>query len=274
MVERAELADRTHSSRRLLFGKVRFEPIRPLRAHEYVAEQIRRHLALRLIGPGEALPPERDLTALFGVGRPTIQAALRLLEAEGLVEARRGRSGGTFVVEAASSPNAWEDLLGRVARQAAEINDLLDLRRIVEPAVAALAAERRVSTDLADMESAIGGMIRATSEPEYMRYDTEFHLALARASHNVAVAKTVEDVRSGLNDAMTLLPESETWHRRLAKEHEAVVDAVRQRDAEGAKTAMSLHVAYSEQSLRAVLAALARQHANLNRLGPTRGGRS
>ena len=72
---------------------VEFEPIQQLRAHEYVAEQIRRHIALRLIRPGESLPSERELATLFGVGRPTIQQAMGLLEADHLVEARRGRRG-------------------------------------------------------------------------------------------------------------------------------------------------------------------------------------
>jgi len=57
---------------------LRFERIHQVRAHEYVAEQIRRHIALRLIKPGEALPAERELAGMFGVGRPTIQHALRL----------------------------------------------------------------------------------------------------------------------------------------------------------------------------------------------------
>ena len=55
---------------------LRFERIQQLRAHEYVAEQIRRHISLRLIKPGEALPAERELAGMFGVGRPTIQHAL------------------------------------------------------------------------------------------------------------------------------------------------------------------------------------------------------
>src|SRR6202158_1517283 len=78
-------------------SSLRFERIHQLRAHEYVAEQIRRHISLRLIKPGEALPAERELATMFGVGRPTIQHALRLLEAAGLVEARRGRTGGAFI---------------------------------------------------------------------------------------------------------------------------------------------------------------------------------
>src|SRR5579864_5986033 len=90
---------------------VRFERIQQLRAHEYVAEQIRRHLSLRLIKPGEALPAERELATMFGVGRVTIQQALRLLEAAGLVEARRGRSGGTFVTQRGGDSLAADEMI-------------------------------------------------------------------------------------------------------------------------------------------------------------------
>src|SRR5256885_1565515 len=96
---------------------VRFERIQQLRAHEYVAEQIRRHIALRLIKPGEALPAERELAGMFGVGRPTIQHALRLLEAAGLVEARRGRTGGTFITQRDQDSLAVDDLIVRVMQQ-------------------------------------------------------------------------------------------------------------------------------------------------------------
>ena len=91
---------------------LRFERIHQLRAHEYVAEQIRRHIALRLIKPGESLPAERDLAGMFGVGRPTIQHALSLLEAAGLVEARRGRRGGTFISERGLTLHAHAAVLG------------------------------------------------------------------------------------------------------------------------------------------------------------------
>src|SRR4051812_14792974 len=74
------------------------EPIAQLRAHEYVAEQLRRQIGLRMVLPDDGLPSERELSGLFGVGRATVQAAIRLLEAERLVETRRGRNGGTFVL--------------------------------------------------------------------------------------------------------------------------------------------------------------------------------
>jgi GntR family transcriptional repressor for pyruvate dehydrogenase complex len=238
---------------------VRFERIQQVRAHEYVAEQIRRHIALRLIKPGEALPAERELAVMFGVGRPTVQHALRLLEAAGLVEARRGRTGGTFITGHDQDSLAADDLLLRVLRQRKELEDLLLYRRLIEPAVARVASATRRSTDLAAMRRAIRGMVAAESEPDYMRHDTDFHIAVARATGNALLTHAIEEIRMRLNDAMTLLPESDVWRRRISGEHEALLQAIEDRDAETAGTLMQEHVASSEQSLRAVLAAIRRR---------------
>ena len=238
---------------------LRFERIHQLRAHEYVAEQIRRHIALRLVKPGEALPAERELATMFGVGRPTIQHALRLLEAAGLVEARRGRAGGTFITRPDQDSLAADDLILRVMRQRKELEDLLLYRRVIEPAVARVAAGTRRGADLAAMRRAIRGMTTATSEPDYMRHDTDFHIAVARATGNAFLIHAIEEIRMRLNDAMTLLPESDTWHRRMDGEHEALLQAIDGGDAETAETLMQEHVANSEQGLRAVLAAIRRR---------------
>jgi GntR family transcriptional regulator, transcriptional repressor for pyruvate dehydrogenase complex len=240
-------------------SRVRFKPIQQLRAHEYVVEQIRRHITLRLIEPGESLPSERELTAMFGVGRPTIQHALRLLEAERLVEARRGRSGGTFVSRPLEDDVAMDELIMRLLRRREELEELLDYRRTLEPALSRLAAERRRRDDLVKMRRAIKDMADATSEPVYMRCDTEFHLAVAGATHNRYLRRAQEEVRLELNDALSLLPESETWHRRLSGEHEAILEAIEARDADGAESATELHVDNSERGVRAVFAAMARR---------------
>jgi GntR family transcriptional regulator, transcriptional repressor for pyruvate dehydrogenase complex len=238
---------------------LRFERIRQVRAHEYVAEQIRRHIALRLIKPGEALPAERELAGMFGVGRPTIQHALRLLEAAGLVEARRGRHGGTFITRPGDDSLAADDLIVRVMRQRKELEDLLMYRRLIEPAVARVAAGTRRSGDLTAMRRAISGMAKATSEPDYMRHDTDFHLAVAQATGNAFLTRAIEEIRMRLNDAMTLLPESEAWHLRISGEHEELLGAIETQDADVAETVMQEHVANSEQGLRAVLAAIRRR---------------
>ena len=238
---------------------VRFERIQQLRAHEYVAEQIRRHISLRLIKPGQALPAERELAAMFGVGRVTIQQALRLLEASGLVEARRGRSGGTFVTQRDGDSLAADEMILRVMRHRKDLEDLLQYRSLIEPQVARAAATSRRATDLAAMRKAIDGMVAATNEPEYMRHDTDFHIAVARATRNDLLTHAIEDIRMKLNDAMTLLPESDTWHRRISREHEELFHAIEAGDASRAERLMEQHVANSEQSLRAVFAAIRRR---------------
>jgi DNA-binding FadR family transcriptional regulator len=246
-----------------------FTPIRPPRAHEYVAEQIRRHIALRLVAPGEALPPERDLASMFGVGRPTIQLALRMLEDEHLVEARRGRSGGTFVLQPADDDRVMAELVTRLLRRRREIFELLDHRTILEPAVARIAARSHRRADLQRMRDALDGMTGAKDESDYMRFDTEFHLAVASATRNRYLAQAIEQIRMDLNDALSLLPETDTWHRQLSGEHEAIFEAVRMRDQDEAERTTALHVANSDTGVRALLAAIRR---SLPRPRSTRAG--
>jgi len=236
-----------------------FAPVTPIRAHEYVAEQIRRHIKLRLVGPGEALPSERDLVQQFGVGRPTIQMALRLLEAEHLIEARRGRSGGTFVLAPIEDDDAHFELVGRILRRREEIEELLDFRDAVEPQIAAAAARARRRPDLDRLRSAVDALDAANDEAGYMRYDTELHLALGAATQNRFLAAAAEDVRRGLNDAISLLPESAIWHGRVAEEHHALLAAIAVRDDVAAAEVMHAHTAHSRQGVRALLTAIKRR---------------
>jgi GntR family transcriptional regulator, transcriptional repressor for pyruvate dehydrogenase complex len=238
---------------------VRFDRLQQPKAHEYVAEQIRRHIALRLIAPGESLPSERRLAAMFGVGRPTIQLALRELAADRLVESRRGRSGGTFVLEPAEDSVVLEELISRVLARREELEELLDYRQAIEPLISRLAAGRRQRRDLTAMRATIGTMATAREEAEYMRADTNFHLAVARATRNRHLVRAMEDIRLKLNDALSLLPESETWHRRLSGEHEAIFAAIDRQDAAAADKATVEHVDNSDRSVRAVLAAIRRR---------------
>ena len=239
-------------------GGVRFERIQPLRAHESVAEQVRRHIELRLIGPGEALPTERELATMFGVGRATIQLGLRLLEGDQLVETRRGRRGGTFVSRPAEDAHVMDGLILRIGRRREEIEELLVYRSTLEPGVAAVAAGERSRGDLAAMRGQVQRMARAASEPEYMRADTGFHLSVAGATGNGYLAHAIEEIRAQLNDAISLLPETEAWHRRISEEHDAILAAIQLRDEGAAAAAMGRHVDASNQGIRAILRAIRR----------------
>jgi DNA-binding FadR family transcriptional regulator len=239
---------------------VRFERLEQQRAHEYVAEQIRRQIVLRLIPTGHALPPERELATIFGVGRATVQQAIRLLVEDRMVESRRGRhGGGNFVVEPDDTTTAMDHLLARLRRRSDQVEEALAYRAAVEPAVAGLAAVTRAHADLRALAQAHAAAAGAETDAEFMQSDTEFHLALAAATGNRFFRQAIENVRLELNDAMIALPESPVWHERSAVEHEVILVAVRDRDPDAAIAAMEEHIAHTAQSIEALLAALARR---------------
>ena len=149
-----------------------------------------------------------------------------------------------------------EELIARLVRRREELEELLVYRRAVEPAIARLAARTRTEADLEAMRDTIAKMVEALTEPDYMRLDTEFHLAVARATRNRHLTHVIEEIRTQLNDALSLLPESETWHRRISGEHEAIFDAIEAGDPDAAGAAAELHVASSDKGVRAVLAAI------------------
>jgi GntR family transcriptional regulator, transcriptional repressor for pyruvate dehydrogenase complex len=237
-------------------GPISFRPIVSLRAHEEVAEQIRRGITLRLVGGTGVLPPERDLARQFGVGRATVQRAIALLQAEGLVERRRGRGGGTFVVGQVDENSDARRLIDALRQSRGQIEEVLPFRLAVEPAAAALAALAASAGDLAAIDAAAEAAAAASTDTEFMRHDTEFHLAVARGGNNRFFIESVERLRLVLNDALAALPESDAWHSWSNEEHRRVARAVRERDAETARDAMAAHVLHADDAIRSLLASL------------------
>jgi GntR family transcriptional regulator, transcriptional repressor for pyruvate dehydrogenase complex len=239
---------------------IRFERLEQQRAHEYVAEQIRRQIVLRLIPAGQALPPERELAAMFGVGRATVQQAIRMLVDDHMVESRRGRhGGGNFVVGPDESRAGMDAVLGQLRRQSDQVLEALAYRSAVEPAVAGLAAANRTRANLRQLSGANAAVAAAETDVAFMQSDTEFHLALAEAAGNRFFRQAIVTIRLELNDALVALPESPVWHERSALEHEAILRAVTDRNQAAAVGAMEAHLAHTAQSVNALLAALARR---------------
>jgi GntR family transcriptional regulator, transcriptional repressor for pyruvate dehydrogenase complex len=235
---------------------IRFRPLEQARAHEYVAEQIRRQIALHLIVVGDALPPERELARMFGVARKTVQEAVRLLVADGLIESRRGRGGGNFVLGSTDGADLTDHLLDRIRPQRDLVEQALTYRLELEPGAAALCASLRRGDDLARIMAAADRADRAGTDTQFIEHDTEFHLAIARATGNRFFTDGVEHVRVLLNDVLAALPESQLWRERTRVEHAAILAAIAGGDSENARRAMRQHVAHTNQSARALLAAL------------------
>jgi DNA-binding FadR family transcriptional regulator len=233
-----------------------FEPVEQLRAHEYVAEQIRRQIALRLIPLGNALPTERQLATQFGVGRATVQNALRLLEADRLVESRRGRNGGTFVVGPTTDDLAMDYLLARLRHEAPRVREALDFRALVEPAGASMAAKRLKKSDLDEIVVAATKSATAETDIEFQTHDTEFHLAIARTARNGFIYDAVERLRLVLADPLAALPASKVWQQRSSDQHAAILQALKRRDPGEAAEAMAAHLRATAKSVHALIASL------------------
>ncbi len=241
------------------YAAMQFQRVEQARAHEYVAEQVRRQIALGAISGGEALPPDRELAKVFGVGRATVQQALRLLEAERLVESRRGRHGGTFVIGPADDEGITNRLLYELHRHRGRIEEALAYRRIVEPGVAAEAARVRSEAELDVIRAACHQLAKAETDADFMTHDTRFHLVIAEASHNRFLYEAVERLRLELNEAFVMLPETSLWHQRSVAEHAAVLAAIEAQDDETARAAMLVHVDHTNKSVTALLSTLSRQ---------------
>jgi GntR family transcriptional repressor for pyruvate dehydrogenase complex len=228
-------------------------PVEPVRAHEYVAEQLRHHIELGIIPVGSALPAERDLAQMLRVGRNTIQSALRILEAENLIETRRGRGGGTFVLEPRLEGASHERLLLELKLAGSELEDATRFRRIVEEGAAAEAARVADSDSVQALRSLISRM-RATNDPlQFHHLDTEFHIAIATATGIQHLKQAVQQTRLILNKAIWAQPGTPMWHDRINNEHDKIVDAIYESDPVRAARAMGEHLAPTEAGVRVLI---------------------
>lgn len=215
-------------------------PIKKTRVAEEVADRIRVLMLDGTFPSGQPLPSERHLAERFGVSRGSIRDALRTLETIGLLETRHGQ--GTYPLEL-SVERLVAPLASVMAYRADLQEELLDVRRMFEPAVARAAALRVTEEDLADLERILETQRQKLKTGQSaITEDTAFHAVLARSTRN----RVVMSIMATLND---LLVESRT-HSLLQKGrparsidgHDAVVAALRRHDPDGAAQAMSTHI--------------------------------
>ena len=224
--------------------------------HEYVAEQLRREIALGLFAPRSSLPPERELAAVFGVGIMTVHRAIRLLESEVLVTSRRGRGGGTFVVGDNRDDGATKQIQERVRQERKAIEEALDCRMELEPRIVARAARHRTAADLAALRQLLDDAAGTDDDVEFTKLDARFHIKVAQSAKNRFLTDALEQVRAQLYVIVLLLPDTPMWQQRTLTEHQRIFIALQQGDAEKASQAAARHVRHTLASARALLHSL------------------
>ena len=170
-----------------------FAAIAPARAVDEIAGQVRELIAAGKLKPGDRLPSERDLSALLHVSRNTLREALRVLEHAGIVEMRKGATGGAFVRPGNSGVivNGLRDLyhLGAITPQ-----QLTEARVWLSEVVVQIACERATSEDLAALDANVKASAKAQDFAERAQLNREFHVILARATRNPIMVITMESI--------------------------------------------------------------------------------
>jgi DNA-binding FadR family transcriptional regulator len=226
------------------------------RTHVMLAEHLRRRVQLRLILPGDSLPPERELMRIFSAGRGTVQQALALLMREGLVTKRRGRSGGAFVTDAIERQEQLVLALERARSGRERIEEALEFRMQIEPGIIAEACRQRTDADLQEVRASQRELTVAETTSRFMHFDNEFHLSIARATHNRYMQKATDDIRIALNDALWVADASQMWLGRTVAEHDNIVAAIEQQNVEAGHRAALAHAQHAARHIRETLALL------------------
>ncbi|WP_221583495.1 FadR/GntR family transcriptional regulator [Microbacterium sp. G2-8] len=203
------------------------------------------------IAPGTRLPAERHLASSLGVGRSAVREALAALEILGIVDVRPGS--GTYLRGEASAllPQTlrWGLLIGERNSE-----ELIELRSGLEIYVARLAATRATDDARAELSRQLDAMRGAGDDlAAFARADFDFHLALADAAHNQTLRDLLHVVRSLLQVYADRAVHSQDDADRALAEHEAVARALDAHDADGAASAMAVHMTTAAERLRRLL---------------------
>jgi GntR family transcriptional regulator, transcriptional repressor for pyruvate dehydrogenase complex len=192
------------------------------------------------LGQGDRLPSEHELSRLTTVSRPIVREALTRLQADGLIESRRGA--GSFVRQRPAEHQIQHLLPAPVRARL----DTFDVRIAVEPAAARLAALHRTEAELQAIKTATAELIAALAAGEPAgEHDLKFHRAIAAASHNPMFLLTLETLDAhveGLIVPSLALTEADERAKRIELEHVAVTEAIERGEADIAETAMRLHL--------------------------------
>lgn len=226
-----------------------FRPVRSGNSLEDTTARLMQTIRLGVVPPGEALPSERDLAVRFSVSRDTVREAIRELADTGFLVSRRGRYGGTFV----SDPLPVPPVAPAVPPSAAELDDLLGLREILEVGAARAAAVRTLDSEARSALWTRLGEVAAASAEDYRRLDSRLHLTVAEIVGVPSLVTLLADNRSRVNellDSFPLLPRNIEHSNR---QHERIVMAILSGDDQAAADAMAEHLEGSAALLRGFL---------------------
>ena len=215
-------------------------PIKSTRIYEEIVRQIKQLISEGQLKSGDRLPPERDRAEKFVVSRTSVREALRTLESLGLIEIRPGE--GTFVrevsIDALVGPLA---LLLTTQREA--IAELFEARRLLEPALAGLAAARATRDEIQEMDRILEEQAKEVAAGNTgLAQDAAFHAAIGAAAHNRAITRLAHAIMDLLSQSREESLNTPGRPTRSHQDHRRILAAITARDERAARQAMLDHL--------------------------------
>jgi GntR family transcriptional repressor for pyruvate dehydrogenase complex len=233
-----------------------FQPVqRAPSLSESVADRLQDLILSGAVGPGERLPPERELAQRFGVSRTVIREAIRRLAGTGLVG---GRTGGRIEVRDVGSSGV-RDSMNRFLRSTAFLDPaglqgalakLHEVRTMLELQIAEVAARARTREDIETMRRSADSLAAATVERERAEADVRFHRDIAVATHNDLYVVLLDSIRDPLTDIRHATLRLAGPRPDAIKGHAAIIEAIVASDGTAARAAMARHLKDSAKALR------------------------
>jgi GntR family transcriptional regulator, transcriptional repressor for pyruvate dehydrogenase complex len=218
--------------------------IKRQRVSESVANQIRQAIFNGRLEPGHKLPPEREMAEQFATSRVALREALRSLEQEGMIEIRRGFGGGAFVADFDNALRALTDSLNNVVKLGqANSGNLTEVRSMLEPVMARMAAARATEDDVQAMQKIVEAQEQELASGVLSRkFDMEFHRVVANACHNPVLSIVVTAINDAIRDAIYRSKLTTEMRQQVVRYHREVFQAISRRDEDLAGRLMEEHV--------------------------------
>ena len=218
-----------------------YKTVRSSRLYEQIVQQIEDSVLKGTLKTGDQLPSERELAEQFGVSRTAVREAIKALGEKGLVESFSGR--GTFITNGTSHAIRQSlDLMMKIGQSAGSTH-LAEVRDILEPEIAALAAARAEDQHLASMREAVAVMDRSKHNAEaFIEADLDFHLGMAEAAANPLILSLIDSIVGLLREQRMRIFQAEGGPERGQYHHKRILKAVENRDPERARQCMRAHL--------------------------------
>lgn len=233
-------------------SSIQLSPMKVPKASDVLANELRERILSGDFAEGTGLPPERDLVVQTRMSRTTVREALRILEVQGLIRIKAGRTGGAFVQQPGEEAMASTVNLLIRGRQI-RLSALLETREAIEPFCAQLAATQRTAEELELLEAANRAMSDDKGDlAQFLEANVDWHVAVARASHNELLSGLMTALSRAIyaaTDDATFI-DSDVRHTTI-RAHETITAAIRDKDAAAAGRRMTRHVhSYAQEVLK------------------------